>query len=73
MGLCPKPCQRRRLWTLPKGHCPFGNPVFLEIYFYETKLNHVFLQPYSHKLCAKPGKQSCNAAGYQQKRQIGDD
>ncbi|MBP3380664.1 MAG: hypothetical protein J6K77_07385, partial [Ruminococcus sp.] len=27
LGLCPKPCQRRCLWTLPKGHCPFGNPV----------------------------------------------
>ncbi|MBP3380392.1 MAG: hypothetical protein J6K77_05975, partial [Ruminococcus sp.] len=27
LGRCPKPCQRRCLWTLPKGHCPFGNPV----------------------------------------------
>ncbi|MBP3379737.1 MAG: hypothetical protein J6K77_02595, partial [Ruminococcus sp.] len=26
---CPKPCQRLCLWPLPKGHCPFGNPVFI--------------------------------------------
>ncbi|MBP3380632.1 MAG: hypothetical protein J6K77_07210, partial [Ruminococcus sp.] len=31
LGLCPKPCQRRCLWTLPKGHCPFGNPVFIDL------------------------------------------
>ena len=28
VGLCPTPCQRRRLWTLPKGHSPFGIPMF---------------------------------------------
>ena len=31
LGRCPNPCQRRCLWTLPKGHCPFGNPVFVDL------------------------------------------
>ncbi len=34
-GLCPTPHQRRCLWTLPKGHCPFGIPLLVKNYFFD--------------------------------------